>query len=208
MRYIYAAVISFLMGSIPFAYLVGRAYGKTDIRNVGSKNAGAGNVFHLYGIKAGLLALAGDLMKGFFAVYLSEYLFGFEPFELVILGFFSVLGHVYSPFLRFRGGKGAAATVGVFLFVICNALNIKAIYLLAILIGIWLLLLLVTHSQVVSLAVIFPIFPLLLFSFTKDLKLFIVTAFFVVMLEYFGRGSFKRELKASYEKYLKRFFRR
>jgi len=147
-------------------------------------------------------------MKGFFAVYLSEYLFGFEPFELVILGFFSVLGHVYSPFLRFRGGKGAAATVGVFLFVICNALNIKAIYLLAILIGIWLLLLLVTHSQVVSLAVIFPIFPLLLFSFTKDLKLFIVTAFFVVMLEYFGRGSFKRELKASYEKYLKRFFRR
>lgn len=208
MRYIYAAVISFLMGSIPFAYLVGHAYGKTDIRTVGSKNAGAGNVFHLYGIKAGLLALAGDLMKGFFAVYLSEYLFGFEPFELVILGFFSVLGHVYSPFLRFRGGKGAAATVGVFLFVICNALNIKAIYLLAILIGIWLLLLLVTHSQVVSLAVIFPIFPLLLFSFTKDLKLFIVTAFFVVMLEYFGRGSFKRELKASYEKYLKRFFRR
>jgi len=208
MRYIYAAVISFLMGSIPFAYLIGRAYGKTDIRTVGSKNAGAGNVFHLYGIKAGLLALAGDLMKGFFAVYLSECLFGFEPFELVILGFFSVLGHVYSPFLRFRGGKGAAATVGVFLFVICNALNIKAIYLLAILIGIWLLLLLVTHSQVVSLAVIFPIFPLLLFSFTKDLKLFIVTAFFVVMLEYFGRGSFKRELKASYEKYLKRFFRR
>lgn len=208
MKYIYSALFSFCLGSIPFAYIVGFLVGHVDIRTIGSKNAGAGNVFHLFGVFPGLMALSGDLLKGFIPLLVCQELFSFKAYELAILGLFAVLGHVFSPFLKFKGGKGVATTVGVFLFIIYNSLKLKGIYLLGILILIWLLLLLITHSQVVSLAIIFPIFPFLLYIFTNDLMLFLITVIFVVILEYFGRESFKRELKASYEKYLKRFFKR
>ncbi len=208
MNYFIGAFIAFIIGSIPFSYIVGYAYGKTDIRTIGSKNAGAGNVFHLYGIRAGLLALAGDMGKGALAAWLLSFLFHFKPYALTILGVFSVLGHVFTPFLKFRGGKGAATTAGLLLFVILYFFKIKGLYVLLILVPAWLLLLLITHSQVVSIAVLFPFFPFVLYAFSKDTKLLVVNAVFVVLLEILGRKSFAAEAKKSYEKYLRKLFKR
>ncbi len=208
MQYLYAFFISFFIGAIPFSYIVGYMAGHVDIRRIGSKNAGAGNVFHLFGIGPGLIALLGDLGKGVLSLFIVDKLFYFQPFEIVVFGFVSVLGHVFSPFLRFKGGKGAATTIGVFLFVIFRYLGVKGFYLFGILVALWLVFLSITHSQVVSIAMVFPIFPFLLLYFYKDMRLFDVSMMFVLILEYIGRESFKRELKASYEKYLKKLFKR
>ncbi|MGB9694706.1 MAG: glycerol-3-phosphate acyltransferase [Caldisericaceae bacterium] len=209
MKYALSALFAFFMGSIPFAYIVGRVSKHIDIRDYGSKNPGAGNVFHLISIKAGFVALTGDLLKGVVALVLPYYLYKFSPAVLTVIGFCAVLGHVYSPFLGFRGGKGAATTAGVFLFVVFASFPFsEALILLAVLVAIWILLLLITHSQVVSLAVILPIFAFLIYLFSNSLYFFLAVLLFTIVEELFGLSSLRKEWKASYEKYLKKLLRR
>lgn len=109
---------AFLIGALPTGYLVGRLYGQ-DLRNLGSGNIGATNAGRVLGKKAGLVTLVGDIAKGAIAVLLAHLLdppLSTEPgFLPGILAVSVVFGHCYSPFLRFRGGKGVAAALGAFL---------------------------------------------------------------------------------------------
>lgn len=103
-------VAAYLLGGVPFAYLAGRLAGK-DVRTVGSRNPGAANLFRKVDWRLGLLAGAADIGKGALAVAIAR-LAGAPGWAVVLAGALAVLGHWYSPYLKFRGGAGLAVAVG------------------------------------------------------------------------------------------------
>jgi len=108
---------AFLLGAVPFSWLLARMIRGVDIRGVGSGNIGATNVARSIGLGPGLLALALDVAKGSAAVLLARWLLAGDarlPVLEVIAGGMAILGHNFTPFLRFRGGKGVATGAGVF----------------------------------------------------------------------------------------------
>jgi glycerol-3-phosphate acyltransferase PlsY len=116
--YIIVAVAAYLLGSIPTGFLVGRAKG-IDIRKSGSGNIGATNAMRVFGKPAGIFVLLVDCAKGFVAVWISGFILkNFNPQienGRIIAGIFAVLGHNYTCWLKFKGGKGIATTAGVYL---------------------------------------------------------------------------------------------
>lgn len=118
-------LISYLLGSIPTAYIYGRITKGIDIRNYGSKNIGATNTLRVLGKKAGLTVLSIDLIKGLIAVLFIAYFFYHYSSNPINLLFFRISsgcgvisGHIYSLFLKFKGGKGVATSVGVLLAIV------------------------------------------------------------------------------------------
>jgi acyl phosphate:glycerol-3-phosphate acyltransferase len=122
-------VLAYLVGSIPFSYLVARAFAGKDVRQEGSGNVGATNVARTAGKLAGVLALAGDLAKGVLIIVIARwvvarpewpYAAGPQPWEsremwIALAGLVAVLGHMFPVWLRFHGGKGVATAAGVVL---------------------------------------------------------------------------------------------
>jgi len=104
---------AYLLGSIPTGLLLGKAYG-IDVRKEGSGNIGATNLYRTVGRKVGVMTLAGDCLKGLLPVLAVKY--SSLPVEYAAwVGLAAFCGHVFSVFLRFRGGKGVATALGVFL---------------------------------------------------------------------------------------------
>ncbi len=122
-----AIITGYIFGSIPAAYLIGRLKKGIDIREVGSKNMGALNVYYEVGrIEAVLVSLA-DLSKGIGAILLVRWLSGnslIAPFDFLtgIAGVAAVIGHIFPVFLKFRGGKGGATTIGILIFLMPRAI--------------------------------------------------------------------------------------
>ncbi len=111
---ILGSVASYLVGSIPTAYIFGRLYKGIDIRQHGSGNVGATNVFRVLGKGPGTLVLLLDIAKGVLATTLVGDLFGIESvLGRVVLGMVVVAGHNWTVFLKFKGGKGIATSLGV-----------------------------------------------------------------------------------------------
>ncbi len=108
-----ALVLAYLLGAIPAATIVARARG-VDIRKVGSGNSGATNVQRSLGWGPGLLVAAFDILKGALAVWLAR-TFGLGDVVAALCGVAAVVGHNFSVFLRFRGGKGVATSFGTIL---------------------------------------------------------------------------------------------
>lgn len=103
---------AYLLGSIPFAIVSSRLFGLADPRQYGSGNPGATNVLRSGNKAAALLTLVGDCLKGWLAVWAAGRL-GFGATEAALAGLAAFLGHVFSVFLRFNGGKGVATALGV-----------------------------------------------------------------------------------------------
>lgn len=110
MKFVLVALFSYLIGSIPFSYLIGKIFFKKDIRRMGSGNPGTTNVFRNFGALAGTFTLFLDMSKGLVAVYTTYFFLG-EKYALTSL-VFVVLGHIFSIFLKFKGGKGVATSAG------------------------------------------------------------------------------------------------
>ena len=106
-------VIFYLVGSIPTGLLLGKAYG-IDVRKEGSGNIGATNLYRTLGRKVGVMTLIGDCLKGLVPVMAIKYS-TLPPEYAALVGLSAFSGHVFSMFLRFRGGKGVATALGVFL---------------------------------------------------------------------------------------------
>ncbi len=106
----------YLAGSIPTGVLLARLFSTKDIRREGSGNIGATNVFRVLGAKLGALTLAGDVLKGAVPVVLTSYLTGAEMWVAAV-ALATFLGHLYPLFLKFRGGKGVATALGIFLVI-------------------------------------------------------------------------------------------
>ncbi|HXZ20208.1 MAG TPA: glycerol-3-phosphate 1-O-acyltransferase PlsY [Candidatus Acidoferrales bacterium] len=104
----------YLIGSIPFGYLIVRAAKGTDVRASGSGNIGATNVNRVAGAGAGVATLLLDIAKGYLAVWLANRVTGGDISWMAITGLAAVVGHLFPVWLRFHGGKGVATALGVF----------------------------------------------------------------------------------------------
>ena len=129
--YIIAIVIGYLLGCISFGYLAGKLFKGRDIRDAGSGNVGTANAIRTYGWGIGLFTFAGDVAKGVVSALIGWWLipeaissgvtvFGMVaqagvPIGACVGGLAAVLGHILPVFLKFRGGKGVATSLGVFL---------------------------------------------------------------------------------------------
>ena len=118
MGYAIAIATAYLIGSIPFGFLVGKMRG-VDVRTVGSKNIGATNVFRTVGKKWGLLAFACDFLKGFIPTMIAKHYsashgdMSLEAYLPLIVGVTCVTGHMFTCFMKFKGGKGIATGFGM-----------------------------------------------------------------------------------------------
>ncbi|HAX61036.1 MAG TPA: acyl-phosphate glycerol 3-phosphate acyltransferase [Elusimicrobia bacterium] len=109
-------LLSFLLGAIPTAYLIAKIFYGIDIRKFGSGNPGATNVWRTVGKIPGTLTFLFDVLKGFIPVFIARKIFPEPSLTYPMLsGFCAVAGHIWTPFLKFRGGKGVATGFGVFL---------------------------------------------------------------------------------------------
>jgi glycerol-3-phosphate acyltransferase PlsY len=118
-------VAGYLIGSIPFAYLLARRVGGVDIRIVGSGNVGAANLVRVTGLAVGVTAALLDMAKGS-AVILLAHRIGADETLKAATGLAAVVGHIYPVWLRFRGGKGVATACGVFAVLVPAATAIAA----------------------------------------------------------------------------------
>jgi len=112
-KYTIIIIVSYLIGSFPSAYLMGRLIKNIDIRNFGSGNVGATNAFRVLGKKYGIITLLIDLLKGFIPVFVIKFIVSenFLTYQIVS-GFCLILGHIFTVFLKFKGGKGVATSAG------------------------------------------------------------------------------------------------
>ncbi len=120
--YVFAIILSYLIGGIPFGYLIAVTKG-IDIREEGSGNIGATNVSRVLGRKYGLIIFILDMFKGFVAVFFipllasgMEYPTTPDNLLVILCGLFAVLGHAFPVYLRFKGGKAVATSFGIFVW--------------------------------------------------------------------------------------------
>ncbi len=115
MNFIIMLILCYFAGAIPSGVWIGKIFKGIDVRDYGSKNSGATNCYRLRGAKLGIEVLVVDILKGFLPMLIaSKYVTG--PFQTVFLGMVIILAHTYSCFINFKGGKGVATSLGVFLF--------------------------------------------------------------------------------------------
>ena len=106
---------AYLLGAIPTSYMVARVFAGVDLRTYGSRNLGATNLYRLLGFKAAIPTGLFDIAKGTVPVVLAQQLNPAPGAWPLVVGCAAVLGHVFSPFVRFKGGKGVATAAGAFL---------------------------------------------------------------------------------------------
>ena len=116
MEIIIALIAAYILGSVPTSYIMGKLIKGIDIRDFGSGNVGATNALRILGTKVGVFTLIIDIGKGFLAVNIARFIIH-EPTDLIIIliGLFAIIGHIFTIFLKFKGGKGVATSAGVFI---------------------------------------------------------------------------------------------
>lgn len=190
--------LAYLLGSIPFSFLVARSYG-IDLRKVGSGNIGAANVGRACGRNAFLLATFLDMLKGAFFTAIALYNWGLPALSVVLIGSSAILGHTFPLFLGFRGGKAVSTSGGVLL----------AIFPLAMLIGVlvWLGAFAVTRiSSVGSLAATLSVLLTALISLALGKLDLIYTLFICVvaaLVFFLHRSNIHRLLKGTENRFQK-----
>ena len=125
-------LIAYVLGSIPNALWVGKTFKNIDVREHGSKNTGSTNAARVLGPKLGVFTLILDILKGALPTYLGIVLganlltriTGIDKLDIIVIGMAAILGHTFSLFLKFKGGKAVATTLGVFLVLVPYAILI------------------------------------------------------------------------------------
>ncbi|MDH7481538.1 MAG: glycerol-3-phosphate 1-O-acyltransferase PlsY [Armatimonadota bacterium] len=168
-------VASYLLGAVPFGLIIAKAWRGIDIRKVGSGNIGATNVYRTLGLAPGITVFIADVLKGLIPTVMAIRLFD-QPWVAVAAGLSAIIGHSLSVFLKFKGGKGVATSLGV-------AIGLAPLIAL-IAFGIWVAIVLVTrYVSVASIIAVLSV-PPLMWAFGKPLeyKLFaLLVAIFVVV---------------------------
>ncbi|MDR1062657.1 MAG: glycerol-3-phosphate 1-O-acyltransferase PlsY [Azoarcus sp.] len=182
---------AYLAGSVPFAIVSSRLFGIDDPRSYGSGNPGATNVLRSGSKAAAALTLAGDCFKGWLAVWAASAL-GFDALAAALAGLAAFIGHVFSIFLRFKGGKGVATGLGVLLGI---GLPIALGSL-----GVWLLVVLVSrYSSIAALAAAASA-PILTGLVTSSAAFTAIVLFISAILVWRHTPNIKRFLSGTEEK--------
>ncbi len=122
----FLTLLAYILGSIPNALWIGKIFKKIDVREHGSKNTGSTNAARVLGVKLGILTLILDVLKGAIPTYLGvifgantlSTMTGIDKLDLIVIGLAAILGHTFSIFMHFTGGKAVATTLGVFLVLV------------------------------------------------------------------------------------------
>tara|TARA_B100000029_G_scaffold120933_1_gene114292 strand:+ start:6236 stop:6841 length:606 start_codon:yes stop_codon:yes gene_type:complete len=185
-------ILAFLIGSIPTGYLLNKYFGHGDIRKVGSGNIGATNVLRHSGKLLGLLTLLIDISKGFLVIdFLWYYKPGFDSEVVVsILGSSVVLGHIFSPWLKFKGGKGVATMLGVILFISMDAVAIEMKNIFFVTIFSWLTI--VFFTRYVALGSVISLTIATIYSFFYIPSLFLFFVLMTLLITYKHKDNFER----------------
>lgn len=174
-------IIAYLLGSIPSGVWIGKLFYKKDIRDYGSGNTGATNTFRILGPKAGAAATVGDVLKGTLATLIPIWLG--TDIHPIFIGAFAVLGHIFSVYINFSGGKAVATTAGV-------VLALYPIYV-GIFVLVFLSILFITST--VSVASILAIVLAAAFSFVLDDPTFSIVAWTLALtIIYLHRENISR----------------
>ena len=166
-------ILSYLLGAIPNGLIFGKLIWKKDLRNFGSGNIGATNAWRVIGKPAGLLIFALDFLKGLLSVFIAEDFLG-EPLIMIFAGLFAILGHSFSVFLKFHGGKGVATGLGVIAMLMPE---VTAIVFL-----IWLVIVFITRYVSLGSIVAAIFVPLLAIFFDKPTEFVMLGALAAVFI--------------------------
>ncbi|MEI6632163.1 MAG: glycerol-3-phosphate 1-O-acyltransferase PlsY [bacterium] len=182
------SIISYLIGSIPNAYIFGRLLKGIDIRKEGSGNVGATNALRVLGKGPGIAVLALDILKGFLAVFVLGNLLAVKLSNIstearsIILGLSCISGHNWTIFLGFKGGKGIATTLGVLIGLALQIPGLKLILLMVVIT--WLIVFIavriVSLASVIA-AIALPIYVFLFKESSILVALSILLALFIVL---------------------------
>ena len=181
------AILAYLFGSIPFGKIVGLRFG-VNIQKEGSGNIGFANVFRVLGLKPALAVLSGDILKGYLPTLIAAKFLSFE--QTLLVGFISILGHIFPVWLKFRGGKGVATGLGVLLM-----LN-STLALISILI--WLVIFGITRLN--SLASIITVWVLPLVAYKIDQNLINFCIILLILGTWTHRSNFYRLINRKEER--------
>lgn len=182
--------IGYAIGSIPFSYLIPKWMGSIDIRQHGSGNTGTTNVVRTLGLKIGFVAFLGDFFKGIIPTALGLLLF--STLGGIIGGSFAIIGHCYSIWLKFKGGKGIATSAGVLLVL----MPLLTVILLTIQFIITYLSRIMSLASISS-AILLPILTILLYKNNNLLYFSVLLAIFVIFKH---KDNIKRLIKGEENK--------
>lgn len=187
MKLFFLILCAFLLGSIPFGVVVAKIYG-VNLKKVGSGNIGATNVLRAMGKGPALLTLVGDVVKGSLAVVMGR-LFLHSPSLEGIIGLSAIVGHNFSLFLRFRGGKGVATSIGV-LLIYSPKVGILTVIL-------WLIVILVTRYSSLAAIVSFGVLPLDVYVLDYSQGKMIISSLIAFLLIFRHTDNIKRLLQGT-----------
>ena len=185
-------ILSYFFGAIPSGVWIGKIFKNIDVRDYGSKNSGATNSYRVLGAKLGIAVVIIDVLKGFIPLYIASK-FNLEYNDLVILGLVAILAHTFSCFISFKGGKGVATSLGVFLFLA----PVITLILLVIFI------LVVYFTKYISLGSITAAFLLPIFTFFthRDSYLFALSVIIAIFVIYRHKTNISRLLSGTENKF-------
>lgn len=185
-------LIAYLIGAIPTGIILTKLTGAEDIRKVGSGNIGATNVYRTAGRKLGIYTLLGDCLKGIIPI-LFAMLFGFQGAELAVIGMVAMLGHCFPVYLSFKGGKGVATALGVFL-VISPASVMLALSLFLVVLGKWRY---ISLASIICAAVI----PYLVLALERSMMVFLVCSCISILVIWRHKENIDRLLAGTENKF-------
>ena len=191
MKVVLIITICYLLGSIPFGYIVGKLFKKIDIREFGSGNIGATNAFRILGPSLASFVVIGDIGKGIFSIYLVQYFNIDNLLILTIAGLAVICGHDWSLFLGFKGGKGIATTFGV-VFALNPTISILALIIWGVV---------VITTRYVSLSSIFAVISIFIFTILfKQPYEYIIFSAIILILGIFKHKENIERLKSKKER--------
>lgn len=185
-------IASYVLGSIPTGVVLSKIFTNRDIRQEGSGNIGATNVARVLGKKLGILTLAGDLLKGFIPVFIGAYFI--SSLQLgCLMGLAAFLGHLFPIFLGFKGGKGVATALGVFLYLSPVVILIEVVIFAAV-VGI---------SRYVSLGSLLAAatMPIILFILSFPRTVVLLSSAFALLIFIKHKGNIERLLNGTENKF-------
>jgi len=181
MTLFFLVLAGYLIGAIPTGVILTRLAGGEDIRNAGSGNIGATNVYRVAGRKLGVVTLIGDCLKGAVPTLLAQQAFNLSETGVALVALAAFIGHCYPVYLGFKGGKGVATALGIFL--VLSPLSVLCI------LGVFVLIL--WKWRYISLASISSAasIPLLVLLFERSLPLFVATLLIAVIVIWRHKGN-------------------
>lgn len=195
-------ILAYLIGSIPTSVWIGKWFYKVDVRTKGSGNAGATNTIRVLGWKAGIPVLLFDVFKGWFAVYMSNFILsdvytGGQFINIkIVFAVAAVIGHIFPVYVRFKGGKGVATLLGVGI----------ALFSYSVLVAVGVFVIVLVISRIVSISsiiasIFFPFIVVFIFN-VNNLSLIIMSIAVAVFIPLTHLKNIKRLIKGEESRFV------